>query len=185
MAYNRSMAKEQQDPRSWWLAFGVLFGLGAAGLILIIASPRRGKPIELKEAPTPGPLEVYVSGAVRNPGLYELARGSRAQDALDAAGGPSAEADLDEVNLARELVDGEQVHFPEEGEREDTSFPININTASASALTELPGIGPATAQAIVDYRDANGSFASIEEIQNVSGIGAATFETIKDLITTG
>ncbi|MDY6877954.1 MAG: helix-hairpin-helix domain-containing protein [Chloroflexota bacterium] len=147
--------------------------------------------------PTPAPIRVHVSGAVRQPAVYELSSGSIVQDAVDAAGGPAADADLDHINLALELEDQQQVYVPCQGE---TNPPpsvsggasggggsvvplVNINTATTAELETLPRIGPVTAQHIVDYREANGSFQSIEEIQDVPGIGPATFEGLEDLIT--
>jgi competence protein ComEA len=169
----------------WWIAFGVLFGVGAAGLILLLSGPPRGRSILLSPAATSAPLIVHVSGAVRNPGLYEVPLGSRSQDAIDAAGGVIEDADTDRINLARVLVDGQQVHIPFQGEDsgEVLSFPLNINLASVEQLSQLPSIGPVTAQAIVNYRDSNGPFRRIEDIQNVSGIGPNTFQNIEDLIS--
>jgi len=135
---------------------------------------------------------------VRQPAVYELAPGSIVQDAVDAAGGPAADADLDCINLALELRDQQQVYVPREGE---TSPPppvsggdlegggstplVNINTATTAELETLPRIGPTMAQRIVEYREANGPFATIEDIQNVPGIGPATFEGLKDRIAVG
>jgi competence protein ComEA len=149
--------------------------------------------------PTPAPIRVHVSGAVRQPAVYELAPGSIVQDAVDAAGGPASNADLDCINLALELRDQQQVYVPRQGE---TSAPppvsggdpdsggstgplININTATTAELDTLPRIGPTMAQRIVEYREASGPFAAIEDVQNVPGIGPATFEGLKDLITVG
>jgi competence protein ComEA len=149
--------------------------------------------------PTPAPIRVHVSGAVCQPAVYELAPGSIVQDAVDAAGGPASDADLDCINLALELQDQQQVYVPRRGE---TSPPppvsggqpgiggsagalVDINTATAAELETLPRIGPTTAQRIMQYREANGPFAAIEDIQNVPGIGPATFEGLKDLITVG
>lgn len=173
------------DKRYWWIAFGVLCGLAAAGLILLVAGPRRGKPIELLPPPTAEPILVHVSGAVESPGLYALPLGSRAQDAIEAAGGASTEADLDGINLARVLVDGQQIRVPVLGEAdgEEIRFPLNINFATVEELSQLPGIGPVSALAIVNYRESHGAFNAIEEIQKVSGIGPSTFEAIKDLIS--
>jgi competence protein ComEA len=167
------------------IAFGVLIGLLAAGLILLLAGPRRGQVVELLPPPESAPVTVHVSGGVVQPGVYELPRGSRVQDALDAAGGPVDEADLDRINLARVLQDGQQIYVPLIGEDsvESTRFPININVATAEQLSLLPGIGEVTAQAIVDYREAQGPFDRIEDIQDVAGIGPSTFETIKELIS--
>jgi competence protein ComEA len=148
---------------------------------------------------TPHPLRVYVSGAVQNPAVYQLAAGSIVRDAVEAAGGPLSDADLTRLNLALELRDQQQVHVPREGEEAPppavsggesegvgaAGGPVNINTAAAEELETLPGIGEVTAQRIIDYREANGPFETIEDIQNVSGIGPKTFEGMRDLITVG
>jgi len=149
--------------------------------------------------PTLAPIRVHVAGAVLRPAVYDLPPGSIVQRAIEAAGGPSPEADLDRINLALELCDQQQVYVPCRGE---TSLPppvsggapagegesgalVNINTAPATALETLPRIGPAMAQRIMEHRDANGPFAAIEDVQNVPGIGVATFEGLKGLITVG
>lgn len=170
-----------------WIGFGVLCGLIAAALILLLVSPPRGQGVELLPAPTPGAIWVHVSGAVAEPGLHELAYGSRAQDALEAAGGPTEDANLDALNLARRLSDGDQVHLPLIGEAGTAAavFPLNINIATLDELSQLPGIGPVTAQAIIDYRESHGNFDDPAEIQNVAGIGPATYAGIEDLISTG
>jgi competence protein ComEA len=149
--------------------------------------------------PTPAPIRVYVSGAVQTPAVYELPPGSIVQDAVNAAGGSTSDADLDHINLAVELHDQQQVYVPRRGEtnppppvsggdpsgsgQEDTL--VNINTAPAAELETLPRIGPALAERIVAYREANGSFETIEQIQDVPGIGPATFEGLRDLIAVG
>lgn len=149
--------------------------------------------------PTLAPIRVYVSGAVRQPAVYELPPGSIVQSAVDAAGGPTSDADLDCVNLALELRDQQQVHVPRQGEAHppppvsggdpDSGGPtgvlINLNVATAAELETLPRIGPTMAQRILEYREANGPFEAIEDIQEVPGIGPATFEGLKDLITVG
>jgi competence protein ComEA len=140
---------------------------------------------------TPGPMDVRVDGAVEQAGSYTLPPGSLADDAVRAAGGPTADADLERINLARELRDGDQVHVPRFGEVLPTPTPygisadgkIDINLADAALLESLPGIGPAIAGRIIKYREMNGPFETIEELQEVQGIGPATFEGIKDLIT--
>ena len=146
--------------------------------------------------PTPAPVRVYVSGAVAAPGVYTLPPHSLVNDALKAAGGASAEADLDKINLAQEVRDQQQIHVPRKGEAAPqlaTPGPggaatpvdhrVNINTATLAELDTLPKIGPSTAQHIIDYRTKNGPFKKIEDLKNVSGIGDVTFEALKDLIT--
>ena len=147
--------------------------------------------------PTPAPIRVHVSGAVCQPAVYELPTGSIVQDAVNVAGGPASDADLDHINLAVELRDQQQVYVPRQGETnpppvisgggagdgEAVGALVNINTATAVELETLPRIGPATAQRILEYREANGSFEAIEDIQNVPGIGPATFEGFRDMIT--
>jgi competence protein ComEA len=126
--------------------------------------------------------------------VYTLPPESIVKDALVAAGGATDEADLDRINLALPVADGQHIYVPHVGE-ESPPVPspsvaspsdekININIADSAALEALPGIGPVIAQRIIDYRLANGPFTQIEEIMDVSGIGPATFERIKDLIAT-
>ncbi len=155
-------------------------------------------------SPTPAPIVVYVSGAVVRPGVYALPAGARVNDAVGAAGGALPEADLVQINLARRVYDEEQVHIPRRGEptrppatrqpppppsaqgaATGGSPPVNINTATLAELDALPGIGPGYAQKIIEYRESHGPFQTIEEIQNVAGIGPATFARIRDLITVG
>ncbi len=146
--------------------------------------------------PTPGPLTVHVTGAVVRPGLVQVPAGARVQDALLAAGGPTADADLDATNLAAPLSDGQQVRIPATreaiqpvvlpaGSGGTTPLRVNINTATAAELIALPGVGEATAAKIITYREEHHPFAQIEDILNVSGIGEAEFDGFKDLITVG
>jgi competence protein ComEA len=187
------------------LILGLLSGLLVTGLLLVIARRPAGHPVVLPLAPTAQPVRVHVTGAVVAPGVYNLPRGAIWQDALTAASGPSPQADLSHVNLARLLTDGDQILIPSltspplpaptsgasAGAATMTAPPgtadhrININTASASALDALPGIGPAMAQRIVDYRTAHGLFVVPEDLMQVSGIGPATFDKLKDFITLG
>lgn len=185
--------------KDWWkIAFGVLCGLLGAGLILLVARQPRGESIRLLPPPTPAPLIVHVDGAVAQPGVYTLAVGSRVQDAIQAAGGLLPEANTASVNLAAILQDGSRVFVPTLQPTSPPGAPIvspparfspslgnliNINTATQAELESLPGIGPALAQRVIAYREANGPFQSIEDIMKVSGIGPKTFEKIKDLIT--
>ncbi|MGC8874582.1 MAG: ComEA family DNA-binding protein [Chloroflexia bacterium] len=162
--------------------------------ILVVTPTPEPSPTPLPTA-TPAPVVVYVSGAVVRPGVYALPAGARVADALAAAGGATAEADLVHLNLARRLHDEEQVYVPRKGEPTPvwpTGAPssggggrskVNINTAGVAELDTLPGIGPGYAQRIVDYRQQHGPFRTIEDLQKVPGIGPATFARIRDLIT--
>lgn len=178
---------------------GVLAGLLLAGILWWVALPPRGEAVVLQPPPGVPEIVIYVSGAVEAPGTYRLPSGSRIEDALVAAGGVTARADSSRLNLAARLDDGEQVEVPEKIRQAQgngttalagnptqvtaSGGPVNINTATLEELDTLPGIGPVTAQKIIDYRDANGPFQALEEIMNVPGIGPATFERIKELIT--
>ena len=180
-----------------YMAAGVLFGLFVAALIWIVARNPSGEAVILRPAPTERPVIVHISGAVPRPGVYALPEGSRVQDAIAAAGGFLAEAEKTQINLAALLIDGEKLDIPFiEGGSPVLPTPgptvvaattelININTASQSELEILPGIGPTTAQKIIEYREQNGEFVTIEEIINVSGIGPGIYDRIKDLITVG
>lgn len=145
-------------------------------------------------------LFVHVLGSVARPGLYEIAAGSRVMDAVAAAGGFAATADPGGVNLAREMSDGEQLVVPAVGEVPPPSAvapgasggaaggaasggSIDLNRATVADLDTLPRIGPALAQRIIDWRDANGGFSSVDELREVSGIGDKTFESLQDLVT--
>jgi competence protein ComEA len=140
-------------------------------------------------------LVVHVAGAVVRPGVYEFPAGARVGDAVRAAGGAIATADVDAINLARPLSDGERVYVPRKGEAPPatdgsgggggggTGAKININTASVAELDTLPGIGPALAQRIVDYRTQHGPFRTIRDLLRVEGIGEKKFNGLKDLVT--
>lgn len=134
-------------------------------------------------------LVVDVAGAVARPGLYHLDAGTRIADAVAAAGGASAKADMTLVNLAAPLADGEQVLVPQRGTAAapsggapSASAPVDLNTASADELDALPGIGPTTAQKIIDYRQANGPFRSVDDLEAVPGIGPSKLAQLKGLV---
>ncbi|MGH2970570.1 MAG: ComEA family DNA-binding protein [Gaiellaceae bacterium] len=133
-------------------------------------------------------LVVDVAGAVRRPGLYHLGTGTRIADAIAAAGGATARADVTLVNLAAPLADGEQVLVPVRGGATtagsvpSSTAPLDLNTASAEQLDALPGVGPATAQKIIDYRQAHGPFRSIDELEAVPGIGPSKLAQLKGLV---
>jgi len=138
---------------------------------------------------TPGRCTVYVVGEVHEPEkLVTLPHGSRVQDAIEAAGGATENADLARVNLGQVLNDGDLVYVPpREGEPVETPTPnrpplVHLNTATAQELETLPGIGPALAEAIVAYREEHGPFASVEALDDVPGIGPAKLEAIRDLV---
>lgn len=175
------------------------------------SSPANYEPERLasvaQSAPPAAKWVVYVTGAVRNPGVYEIAPSSRVYEALNAAGGFSSDADQEAVNLAALLSDGLHIKFPRKGETlaqqaqlpapngpasaprqsvsraAPSSDKININTAGAGDLVRLSGIGDKTAQSIIDHRTANGPFRRVEDIMNVKGIGPKKFDAIKDNIT--
>lgn len=153
-------------------------------------------PIVIEESNTSMKVAVHIGGAVKNPGLYYLDSNSRVADAIQSAGGPTADADLDAINLASKVSDGLKIVVPSKINKEnnlevigstqvsksESNGKININTASISELESLPGIGRVLAERIVSFRETNGPFKSIEDIKKVSGIGDKRFEAIKDLI---
>lgn len=138
-------------------------------------------------------IQVHVAGEVNKPGVYKLDAGSRIMDAVNAAGGFTSKADQNSLNLAKVLEDGEQIliNSTEPASNPSTSDSnssssnngkVNINTADLATLQTLSGVGPSTAQKIIDYRNANGKFKTIEDLKKVSGIGEKTFEKFKDKI---
>lgn len=185
----------------------VVVGVAGIATFSVLRPPATTQAISVTLRPTaiqtstpdkPASIQVYVSGAVKQPDVYELPPGSIIKDAMLAAGGSTDETDLERINLAAPLSDGMQIHFPREGESAilppsnsstgasaSTSGPININTATLEQLDTLSGVGPAIAQRIIDYRETNGAFSSIEQITEVSGIGDKMLENIKDNITVG
>ena len=188
-------------------------GSGNAPIQVVPASSRVGSEVAPANGETlgttPTPLLVYVHGAVESPGVYSLESGDRLVDALDAAGGATEDADLTSVNLAQRVEDEGSYYVPTAGEtdRAPTSSSktpettgggesdpstnsggggrIDLNTASVQELATLPGIGPGRAQAIVDYRSANGPFASVSEVTKVPGIADGIYQRLKDHATVG
>lgn len=156
-----------------------------------------------KDEETENTIIVHITGEVNCPGVVVLKEGSRVVDAIEAAGGEKDDADLNKLNLAYILNDGEKIYIPNKNENsenqeyitteigegivssttQNSSTKININTASVEELIKLQGIGEATANKIISYRKENGKFQSIDELKNVPGIGDSKFENIKDLIT--
>lgn len=125
---------------------------------------------------------IHVAGAVQTPGLVTLSTGARVADAVEASGGLRDDADASAINLARVVGDGEQIYVPAVGESA-SGGKVNLNRASATELEELPGIGPVLAQRIVDDRDTHGAFASVEDLERVSGVGASILANLADLAT--
>lgn len=146
---------------------------------------------------TAGPatdVVVHAAGAVTVPGVYRLAAGARVADLLDAAGGPAADADIDQLNLAAPVLDGQRVYVPRVGEvaapaavdgsgGSTPSGPLDLNTATLEQLEDLPGVGPATAQAIITERDRRGGFRAVDDLLDVRGIGPAKLDALRDLVT--
>jgi competence protein ComEA len=168
-----------------------------AGLPRLTAGPTAGTGPDAAPRPAaaPGRLLVHVAGRVLRPGLVELAAGSRVADAVAAAGGASRGADLDRLNLARRLTDGEQILVaargqpsaaaaPQSAGQPTPAGPIDLNTATPEQLETLPGVGEVTAGRIVAYRTAH-PFSSVAELRQVDGIGERRFELLKDLVTVG
>ncbi len=145
----------------------------------------------LVTAPAPSKqLVVHVVGAVMRPGLYRFPDGSRVADAVGRAGGATRHADLAQINLAAPMADGLQVVVPRRTPRgavapagsEAPAGPVHLNTATLDELDALPGVGPVTAEKILDYRTQNGGFASVDDLDAVAGIGPARLESLRDLV---
>jgi competence protein ComEA len=186
-----------------YILIGLLLGFILAGALFWVTNIQGGTAVALKPSPTKVPIEIQVIGGVVRPGVYTLPEGSRVQDAITASGGLLAETDPNSINLVAKLEDGEQLVIPKgtnavastpfnspftvistPGSNSSPTDLININTATLTLLDNLPGIGPTTAQKIIDYRTLHGPFTKIEEIINVPGIGPATFDRLQKLITT-
>ncbi len=196
---------DDMDVRIPALSRRQLFGAAAALVVLSILVIRHLGGGSAAPAVTPLPAPVHakpaaaklvvvdVAGAVRHAGLYRLRSGSRIDDAIAAAGGPTAKAQLDTVNLAAPVADGEQVVVPGRGPGgavaasptdagSSPSAPLDLNSATLESLENLPGIGPVTAQKILDYRQAHGAFHSVAELEGVPGIGPAHMAQLKGLV---
>lgn len=140
-------------------------------------------------ATTAPDVRVHAAGAVTRPGVYRVSATARVSDVVDAAGGPTPEADLDLVNLAARVADGERVYVPRRGEASPAlvgaagpsgpAVPVDLNTATAAQLDTLPGVGPATAAAIVQHRDEHGRFRAVDELLEVRGIGPAKLAALR------
>lgn len=199
------MEPAASNDRLRWLLTIVVLGLAAFAVFMWWRAARTADPAVLlpqseeREAVVtvtsrPTMIGVDIVGAVRKPGLYYLPPEARVDDAVKAAGGFAPDANRDALNLAARVKDEQQLRVPRVGETlrqpvavaaSVTATPgkLDLNTADAKALETLPGIGPATAQQIVDYRAAQGPFRSIDQLDDVPGIGATTINTLRDLVT--
>lgn len=191
---------------SWWLLRPGQLPVEAALPRASTASGRSSSTAVAAGAATATPVTtaapvivVQAAGAVVRPGVYRLPAGSRVADLVAAAGGPAADADLDRATLAAKLTDGQRVAVPRVGQAAepvggassgsasaapDAAAPLDLNAATAAELDALPGVGPATAAAIVAYRDKHGHFRSVDELTDVPGIGPAKLAALRDLVRT-
>jgi competence protein ComEA len=189
-------------PLRWALGAVGVVGVALLGWLLlrdppapVEASLPRARAAEAGGATSttaPPVVVAHAAGAVAHPGLYRLAKGSRVDDLLRAAGGPLDDADLDRVNLAAPLTDGAQVQVPHRGEpgtevgavSAGAAFgPVDLNTATVAQLDALPGVGPSTAAAIVAARTRRGRFQRVDDLLDVRGIGPAKLDALRDLVT--
>jgi len=175
----------------------LLPALAALGFALFLLIASRGEaveapPIKIVENAAKKTLFIHVAGEVKRPGVYPVIQGSRVVDAIKAAGGAKTGIELSQVNLARVLVDGEQIYLSKESAVKSSSNRakekafngvVHINRATVSEFDSLDGIGPVIAKRIVKYRDTNGPFVDIADLQKVDGIGAKTFEKMKDRLS--
>jgi competence protein ComEA len=156
--------------------------------------PPAAPPVRVERA-RPAPALVHVAGAVRRPGVYRMKPGARIDDAVRQAGGPTSRADLSAVNLAAKVEDGRQVLVPERARRGAVASgadaaaavaapgqPLNLNTATLEQLDTLAGVGPATAQKILDFREEHGGFGSVDELAQVPGIGEKRLASLKEQV---
>jgi competence protein ComEA len=179
------------------LAAAVVLGVIFLGSRLLLradapAAPPIPTAAAAKTGVGPSRIVVDVVGAVRRPGLYRLPRHARVADAVAKAGGVTAKAEVELVNLAATIADGEQIVVPRRGSGTAgvagsgvpgaASGPVHLNSATLEQLDSLPGIGPVTAQKILDYRQQHGAFGSVEELDAVPGIGPARLDQLKDLV---
>lgn len=191
------MAELLQDRRRALLAaVVVVVALALAGRMFLRPS-HASVPPPLRPPPSAAPskpAQVYVDvvGAVRRPGLYRIRTGARVADAVAHAGGPTRRADLQLVNLAALIADGEQVVVPERGAGgvsaapsapgSPPAGPVHLNSATLEQLDALPGVGPVTAQKIIDYRTQHGGFGSVDDLDAVPGIGPARLADLRPLV---
>ena len=175
-------------------AAAILAAVAGAIAFMIGRSPSSGIEVSFQPAASrsPAALQVYVTGAVKDPGVYTLEDGDRLGKLVEAAGGTADDADLDAINLAGLLRDEDHWHIPRVGEAPKVTTAgvanpvgrIDVNSATSVQLEELPGIGQVKARSIIQYRETNGPFASVDDLLAVGGIGPATLDAIRDLVDT-
>jgi competence protein ComEA len=184
------------------IVIGIFIGLAAAGLLYLTGRAPQGQPVTLMPTPTPAPIVVYVTGAVNRPGVYRLPLDSRMVEAIQQAGGFLPSALISSVNLADKVVDGQQIVVQGGADVPTpvltiggegilvTPTPVlgellNLNTATWEQIDALPGIGPSTAKAIVQYRTDNGPFQVLEDLLNVPFVGPGILDGIRGLVVIG
>lgn len=185
----------------WLVLVGILIGLITAGAMVLLTGQSRGTPITILPTPTAQPLVVYISGDVKNPGVYRMLPGARIVDLVKAAGGFISGALYDNLNLAEALTDGQRVRVGSEDGESPTPMlmigedglvnsllspefePLNLNTASAKELAALPAIGPTLASKIVEYRNINGDFLSVEDLGMVPGVTTSILNEVMEYLT--
>ncbi len=175
-------------------AGAILAAVAGAIVFMIGRSPGSGIEVSLQPAALQSPvaLQVYVTGAVKDPGVYTLEDGDRLGQLVEAAGGATDDADLEAVNLAALLRDEDHWHMPRIGETPKVTTAraanplkkIDVNSATSVQLEELPGIGEVKARSIIQYRETNGPFESVDDLLAVQGVGPATLDAIRDLVDT-
>lgn len=177
--------RQQSLAKRWQLALVGVLAVGVLGYSLSSSQVESAEnPVGLFEPlQFENTISVHVVGEVETPGLYELPIGANAAEAIAAAGGMTADAQEASINLARTLVDGEQLYVLSQTESVQGTGKLSLNQATAEQLDSLPGIGPALSERIVAHRQSIGSFRSIEELTNVSGIGPKLFSKIRDQLT--
>jgi len=180
--------------------FGAIVGLLIGGLVFLTTRMPSGQKVELMPSSTPAPISVYITGAVERPGVYQVPRDSRLVEVIATAGGLLEGAEIDKLNLAEKVTDGQQLNIPGNVEIPTPQLVIggggllvtptppvgglvNINTADAALLETVPGIGPTIASRIIAYREENGPFERVDDLTKVAGIGPATMEKIKPFVT--
>ena len=184
----------REQEKALLILFGGFLIIGAVLITMNLGGKAEALPaIKVPEAPAVAPIVVVdVAGMVKKPGVYKLPSGSRAIDAITAAGGAKAGIDLSDINLAHVLTDGEQIVVgapkPSSNSRGRSSKKtivsgsVNINTATLAQLDTLPGVGPAIAARIISYREKNGPFKTVEDLRKVPGMGASKFAQLQNQI---